>query len=54
MYLNGNFGGGFLPKKGEKYKCETCGLVVIVDEACGCSAHEIICCEAPMKKVKEK
>ena len=25
-------------KKGEKYKCEESGLVVVVDDACGCSS----------------
>jgi hypothetical protein len=40
-------------KKGEKYKCEECGLVVVVDDACGCSECDLICCGAPMKPVKE-
>ena len=39
-------------KKGEKYKCEECGLVVVVEDPCGCEAVELICCEAPMKPVK--
>ncbi|MCX7794286.1 MAG: hypothetical protein N2257_07800 [Thermodesulfovibrionales bacterium] len=38
-------------KKGERYECTTCGLVVAVDEICGCmEAHEIICCGKAMKK----
>ena len=37
-------------KKGEKYKCEECGLVVLVDEPCGCET-ELVCCSAPMKPV---
>jgi hypothetical protein len=40
-------------KKGEKYKCEECGLVVVVDDACGCSECDLICCGASMKPVKE-
>ena len=40
-------------KKGDKYKCEECGLVVIVDDTCGCSECELICCDVPMKPVKE-
>jgi hypothetical protein len=37
--------------KGDNYVCEVCGLSVIVDEVCGCiDAHEIICCEKPMRK----
>jgi hypothetical protein len=39
-------------KKGEKYKCEECGLVVVVEDACGCDACDIVCCSAPMKPVK--
>jgi hypothetical protein len=40
-------------RKGEKYKCEECGLVVVVDDACGCSECDLICCGAAMKPVKE-
>ena len=43
-----------MAKKGAKYKCEECGLVVVVDEACGCSPCDLICCGAPMKEVKPK
>jgi hypothetical protein len=41
-------------KKGAKYKCNECGLVVVVDEACGCSPCDLICCGVPMKEVKPK
>jgi len=41
-------------KKGAKYKCEECGLVVLVDETCGCTECDLICCEVPMKEVKTK
>jgi hypothetical protein len=45
--------GDFLAKKkGEQYKCEECGLVVLVEDPCGCDACELICCEEPMKPVK--
>ncbi len=38
-------------KKGESYQCSVCGLVVTVDEVCGCvETCDIICCEKPMKK----
>jgi hypothetical protein len=48
-------GGDYLAKKkGEKYKCEECGLVVVVDDACGCSACDIMCCGEPMKPVKKE
>jgi len=39
-------------KKGEKYKCEECGLIVVVDDPCGCEVVELMCCETPMKPVK--
>jgi hypothetical protein len=39
-------------KKGEKYQCEECGLVVVVDDPCGCETVELVCCEVPMKPVK--
>jgi hypothetical protein len=41
-----------LAKKGEKYECEECGLIVVVDDPCDCDTVELICCEAPMKPVK--
>jgi hypothetical protein len=40
-------------KKGEKYKCEECGLVVVVEDPCGCESVELMCCEAQMSPVKE-
>jgi len=40
--------------KGESYACESCGLVVTVDEDCGCvDACEIMCCDLPMKKTQK-
>jgi hypothetical protein len=37
-------------KKNSAYKCSVCGLVVSVDEVCGCiDTCDIICCEKPMK-----
>ena len=41
-----------MAKKGEKYRCEECGLIVVVEDPCGCETVELICCEAPMKPVK--
>jgi len=38
-------------KIGQGYECRVCGLSVTVDEACGCvESHDIICCDAPMRK----
>ncbi len=40
-------------KKGDMYQCGVCGLVVTVDEACGCvDACDIVCCEKQMKPKK--
>ena len=37
-------------KKGDTYTCVSCGLVVTVDEACGCvDVCDIMCCGKPMK-----
>jgi hypothetical protein len=41
-------------KKGERYKCDECGLVVLVEDICGCEDCDVICCGAPMKQFKEK
>jgi hypothetical protein len=40
-------------KKGTKYACTVCGLIVSVDEVCGCvETCDIICCGEQMKKKK--
>ena len=40
-------------RKGEKLYCEVCGLVVSVDETCGCiEACDIICCGQDMQTKK--
>ena len=43
-------------KQGDSLECEVCGLIMTVDEECGCvEVHEILCCEEPMKRaVKAK
>jgi len=41
--------------KGESYSCDVCGLVVTVDEVCGCiEACDIVCCGKPMKEKTAK
>lgn len=35
-------------KKGDLLSCNECGLVVVVDEACGCATAAVICCDEPM------
>ena len=37
-------------KEGDRYSCEECGMVVAVEDPCGCSDCELICCDAPMTK----
>jgi hypothetical protein len=41
-------------RKGDLFSCELCGLVVAVDESCDCVVGELICCDIPMEKGKEK
>ena len=46
-------GGNKSVKQEDAYKCGVCGLVVSVDEVCGCvDTCDIICCEEPMKAKK--
>ncbi len=41
-------------RKGESYTCQSCGLIVTVDEDCGCvDACEIMCCDMPMQKTRK-
>lgn len=41
--------------KGDSYSCGVCGIVVTVDEACGCAeVCDIVCCGEPMKPKKAK
>jgi hypothetical protein len=36
--------------KGQSYSCDVCGLVVTVDEVCGCvDVCDIVCCGKPMQ-----
>ena len=43
-----------MAKKGAKYKCEECGVVVVVDKNCDCAPCDLICCGEPMKEIKPK
>jgi hypothetical protein len=43
------------PVKGETYECSSCGLVVVVDQDCGCAdACDIVCCGEPMQQKKPR
>jgi hypothetical protein len=40
--------------KGDSLECSVCGLVITVDEDCGCAEeHIILCCDEPMKPRKK-
>ena len=47
-------GGEKVARKGTKYKCDECGVVMVVDEPCACVPCDLICCGVPMKEVKPK
>lgn len=38
--------------QGDRLYCEVCGLVVSIDDACGCAACDIICCGTQMQAKK--
>ncbi|MEW6170151.1 MAG: hypothetical protein AB1472_01115 [Candidatus Omnitrophota bacterium] len=41
-------------KKGSKYSCSVCGMMVTVDKVCGClDTCDIICCGEQMTKKKK-
>jgi len=42
-----------MTKKGAKYRCGECGIVVVVEKGCGCGTCHLVCCDEPMKEVKE-
>jgi hypothetical protein len=37
-------------RKGAKFGCPACGLVVSVVDDCGCATMDLLCCGTPMKK----
>ncbi len=41
-------------KKGDKYTCEECGMVVVVEDVCECEDCAITCCDVEMVPVKAK
>jgi hypothetical protein len=39
-------------KKGDRFECEECGLVILVENPCCCSAScKITCCGKPLKLI---
>ena len=43
-----------MAKKGVKYKCNECGVVMMVEDPCGCDPCDVVCCGSPMEQVKTK
>jgi len=41
-------------KKGDRYECDECGLVILVENPCTCESCEIVCCGEPMNSISEK
>ncbi len=41
-------------QKGAKYKCPECGVVVVVEEPCGCAPCDLVCCSVPMVPMTPK
>ena len=37
-------------RAGNRHVCSDCGMVVLVEEDCGCPTVDLVCCGAPMKK----
>lgn len=35
-------------KKGDKYTCDSCGMVIAVDDPCGCDDCSLVCCGQDM------
>lgn len=42
-------------KKGEKFVCNECGLVISVEKPCGCEedCYSFVCCDEPMELKKK-
>lgn len=36
-------------KKGMKYVCDSCGIILSIEKTCDCSLCDIICCGQDMK-----
>jgi len=39
---------------GDRFKCEVCGQVCVIDELCGCAECDLICCGKPMRNIGKK
>ncbi|MEW6088333.1 MAG: hypothetical protein AB1498_08515 [bacterium] len=36
-------------KKGSKYTCDSCGMVITVNDPCGCDPCDLVCCGQDMR-----
>jgi len=41
-------------KKGDRYECGSCGLALVVSDACDCTDCGPVCCGTPMTLKKAK
>jgi len=41
-----------MAKKGDRYECGSCGVVLLVNDSCECNPCDVACCGAPMKLTK--
>ena len=39
--------------KGDRFRCEVCGVECVIEEVCGCAECDLVCCERPMKKISK-
>jgi len=43
-----------LVTRGDRLKCDVCGVVLVTDELCGCTECDLVCCGQPMKNIGKK
>ena len=43
-----------LVKRGDKFRCMDCGIIIEISELCDCEMCDLICCDLPMVFVKEE
>jgi hypothetical protein len=43
-----------MAKKGDKFRCIDCGIVIEISEPCDCEVCDLICCDVPMVFVREE
>ena len=39
--------------RGDRYRCEVCGVECVIEEGCGCAECDLVCCKRPMKKISK-